>query len=1011
LYGLILDIQKLFRYNDFGKILAICRKEYIMKRFGKSIRTRLVSLFLCLAVLIPFGATLYAVAQTTTKSYVEPTFLVDFSEASTVDKFIYFNNTAATCKDKAAYVYFSDKDGAGYCGDPYFAFPLPTDSVELTTYHYFAMLIKTTYTEQDGELRFETTKTDGSFPCQRFSYKNTSDWQLIVIDLTDLSTLLFHNNRPIEGTLKHLRLDPFEDCASSVEYWIKAYALYDNLEDALTFDQFESKIEENLIPPLPDIDYSKYWMGEAFAHPVADDRMGWVGYGYNDLYKCEIDKLLAQGYGTVVSNVNFNPEYLRDDAEFDILRKTYDYAISKGMSTWIYDEYQWPSGKAFGLVLEGHDEFEANGIEHRVITVTSSDVEYAISGKDMEIMQAILTDESGTRNVAFSKNSLSVTATGEWQLDVYVRRKTYEGEEDRTDFTKLRDVNLLDPGAVKRFIDVTYVKYRDTFGDSFSNVKAFFTDEPQLGNRAKDGYAVWSEGFAEAFKARYGYDLNIASIFSGESNQDKLARVHYYQLVASLFKTSYVDQITDWCEANGTNSSGHFLFEEDMNDHIETYGGDFLQLVGGMTIPGLDLLWVDPDHLLSNNNIGNFMGLRYVKSAAKNANKSDVMVEWNPCTTDTEQFLNDKLGTSFGGAAISRLCGANIFHVIDPARSYTYPDINALNLYIARMNTILDGKREIGDVAVFYPIATVQAYHNADNDHSSTSGGAEPTKSYLINRHYVQLCQDLLQNQILYSVVDDQSLAAATVLEDGRIVVGEGVYRTLVIPYAEYMSLEACEKLSQFANGGGRVIFVETKPSHAMRADQDDEVCAIMDAIPSRVRNEMDASLIKDIIKNTNHLLSISRISNLSGTGLLYGDFADDTHEISFMVNTTEQDGSLTLSYKDGYTGTYTVYYPGSAMIEEYAGEATITVPRYEGVFVVRGKDEDITTPTDTETETDALTESASDTESTSSDTKTDTDAVPDGEKAGCKSALSVYVPAVVAGVVSTFIFRKKKKV
>ena len=984
-----------------------------MKRFGTNTPKRLLSLFLCLAMVIPAGAILVTTAQTPqeAEAYVAPTFLVDFAESAAVDKFLYYNNTVAIQKDDSAYLYFSNENGSGHCGDPYFAFPLPEDStIELTTYHYFTMLVKTTYTEQRGELRFETTETGGNFPCQQFTYKDTSDWQLVVVDLTDLSTLLFHNNCSIEGTLTHLRLDPFWDCDSSAEYWIKAYALYDNLEDALTFEHFKSNVvEEDHSFALPDIDYSKYWMGEAFANPAAEDRMGWVGYGYTDLHQHEINKLLDQGYGTVVSNVTFNSQYLKDDAEFEILRQTYEYAVQHGMTTWIYDEYQWPSGKAFGIVLEGHDEFEATGIEHRVITGDSSAVEYAISGKDIEIMQAVLTDENGTRNVAFSKSSLSVEASGEWQLDVYVRRKTYEGEEDRTDFTKLRDVNLLDANAVKRFIDVTYVKYRDTFGDSFSHIEAFFTDEPQLGNRAKEDYAVWSEDFAEVFKARYGYELNVASIFSGDSEQDKLTRMHYYQLVASLFKTSYADQITAWCEANGTKSSGHFLFEEDMNDQIETYGGDFLQLVGSMTIPGLDLLWVDPDHLLSNSNIGNFMGLRYTKSAAKNASKSDVMVEWNPCTTKTEQFLGDKLGTSFGGAAITRLCGANVFQVIDPSRSYTYSEINALNLYIARMNTILDGKRETCDVAVFYPIATVQAYHDADSDHSSTTGGYEPTKSYLINSNYVQLCQDLLQNQVLFSVVDDESLAAATVTEDGHIVIGEGVYRTLVIPYSEYMSLEACEKLAAFAAAGGRVIFIETKLTHAMQADQDEEVCALMDAIPSRVRAKWDSTLLRDIVNNTNHLLSFSITSGLAKTELLYGDFADDTHDITFLVNTTENDGQLTLSYKDGYDGTYFVYYPGSAMIEEYEGEATITIPRYEGIFVVRGEDVDVT-ETDTEAESDDATESAEETTTMAADMPTETSTSTDTQAAGCKAALPVCVSAMIVGTLPVLFIRKKKQ-
>ena len=867
--------------------------------------------------------------------------VVDFASYDVCNQFPYFNNTAALSEDGAARIYFANKAGTTSCPDPYFALPLPADSVDLATYHYMAMVVKTSNPSGTGEIRFETPGTSGYFPCQRFSYAATTDWQLIVVDLTDLNTVLSHSGAPITGKLTHLRLDPFASCSGSTEYAIKAYALFSSAADAQTLIHFKSNAQEGgFTVSLPNIDYSSYWRGAEFATPNDSYRMGFVEYGYNELYQVSVDKLLQQGYNTVVSNVNFNQQYLKDEAEFDLLRRAYEYADGKGMSTWIYDEYQWPSGKAYGLVLEGHDEYEATGIEHRTVTGHTATASYTISGGDIRIMDAVLTDGSGTRQVSFTNQAVSAQTTGSWRLDVYVLRKTYEGVEDPTDFTTLRDVNLLNPNAVSRFIDVTYAKYRDTFGESFGVVEAFFTDEPQLGNRAKANYAVWNEGLAEAFKAQYGYDLKISSIFSGDTDQDKLTRLHYYQLAASLFKTSYADQITAWCEANGTKSSGHFLYEENMNDHVETYGGDFLQLVGSMSIPGLDLLLVDPDHVLVDNNIGNVMGMRYTKSAAKNASKSDVMAEWNPGATQMPAFVNDELGASLGGASIARLCGVNVFQVIDPFKSYTNTEINTLNLYIARMNALLDGTREMGDVAVFYPIATVQAYHNADNDHSSMSGGTNPTKAYQINEKYTQMCLDLLQNQILFTVVDDQSLSVASVTNGGHLAVGEGVYKTVIVPYAEYMSVEAAQALARFANAGGRVIFVETKPTHATAYGQDGTLSTVLNQMPSSFRASFDATLVSDLLGNTNHLLTISNVSGMSKDRLLYGDFTDDIHEISFVVNSSDTDGTMTLSYKDGYADTYFVYDPSSAMIREYTGTATITIPRYQGVFVVRYEEE-----------------------------------------------------------------------
>ena len=85
---------------------------------------------------------------------------------------------------------------------------------------------------------------------------------------------------------------------------------------------------------------------------------------------------------------------------------------------------------------------------------------------------------------------------------------------------------------------------------------------------------------------------------------------------------------------------------------------------------------------------------------------------------------------SYGGASISRLLGCNVFHVINPQYNYTTTQLQDLNNYVGRMNTVLDEVTECGDIAVFYPIATVQALHNADSDHSSTTGGQKPTEVF-----------------------------------------------------------------------------------------------------------------------------------------------------------------------------------------------------------------------------------------------------------------------------------------
>lgn len=959
-----------------------------------------VSLCLVSLPIAPFPA----VAEET--SYVQPDYVVEFSSYNTIDTCSDICNITPTLKDGVMDITFHDT-GAGNCFDPYISLALDVGKYNCEEYPYLALLVKTNKQDLKGQLRFRTPSTGADYPCQEFSYRNTDDWQVVVVHITNRSSLLFYPpGGELTGGYTNLRLDMFNnDCPADTEYAVKAYALYKTAEDAETFIHYQTKAEqdaENKNDILNSVDYPAFWQGTAFRDPAMQKKMRWVACGYNN-NTASIDKLIRQGYGGFTSNVLYNMDYLQDDKEFAILKDVFAHANSQGMNTWIYDEYQWPSGKAFGLVLQGHDEFEATGIEHKLLTGKGGTASYTPGGKDIRIMQAVLKDDNGTRNLEVSPDgSVSVAAKGRWELDVYVLRYTYDGVEDPTNWETLRDVDLLNPAAVARFIDVTHKQYKQKLGPVFANVEGFFTDEPQLGNRAMLSYAVWTPDLDKKFYETYGYELNLPSLFEGFSDYDKIIRMNYYRLVASLFKSSYVDQIADWCESNGTVSSGHLLFEEDMNDHIETYGGDFLQFVGGMTIPGADTLWVNPDLLMGKHNIGNYMGLRYVASAAKNAGKPDVFLEYNPDAADA--LPDDPMPASLGGASLSRLLGCNVFHVINPQYNYTTDQLVELNTYIGRMNTILDEVTECGDIAVFYPIATVQALHNADSDHSSTTGGEKPSQAYELNTRYENLCKNLLTNQYMFTVLDDETICAATVTTDGRLVAGLGSYRVVILGYTQYISVEALRKLTHFTEAGGTVIFVGETPEHGLRLEQEDTIATLMTRLESqpRFKNGAGSQLIDTLNTLSHRDLTVNVVAG-DQSNLLMADFESTDRDVTFMVNTSYTDTTVKLSYTDGYTGKATLYHPATGYIETVTlGEGKeITVPACVGLILMREADNTRDNTPFVPTEEPETTPA-----DTADSTNTEAVTTPAG---GCKSSLGMTA-ALVALMSAATVFHKKKE-
>ena len=961
------------------------------------------ALLTCIAVAIIFPC------MATDDRYVAPAYVVDFNDQNNVTKS--FDSHAVTgvhdAAEQAMKMLFADTEN-GACDDPYINLALPSGIIDIAKYHYMALLIKTDYTAAQGEMRLRSGSTGNNYPFFRFDYATTDDWQVVIVDLTDLSAVgAYPQGQKISGALSNLRLDMFHNrCAADVNYYLKAYGLYDSYSAAKTFIYFESEVSNQ--PVKPDVDYSQYWRGDDFYAPSNANRMNWLSYGFNSTYTAQVDMLLAQGYGGIVSNVNFNQQYLKDEKEFELLLRTYQYAKDKDMTLWIYDEYQWPSGSAYGQVLDTNAAWRATGIEHIQLTPDSAKGTYTLRDQyDIALMLATVKADGKTWTLDHDGTSLSFDLTGEIDgacvLDLYVLRYNDRHVEDRTDFNTLYHVDTLRPDSVARFIELTHQHYKDAFGEDFSIVDAFFTDEPSQGNRDQENYIVWTEGLEQKFKDTYGYDLELPLLFEGNTEQAQRMRIHYYTLVASLFKTSYIDQISAWCEQNGTASSGHLLFEENMNDHVETYGGDFMQIIGGMTMPGVDILWVHPNQLLSQCFVGNHLGVRFVVSAARNAGKTDVMIEYNPSAVSTGDFENDKMGASIGGITLTRLFGTTVYNVINPQKDYTIEQINALNTYVGRLNTLLDGTTEAGDLALFYPIATVQALHNADDVHSSAFGNG--TDAVKLNDNYTSICLELLQKQVLYSIIDDQSICAATVTADGRLVIGNGSYRTLVLAYGEYISGPAAEKLAEFKAAGGTVVFVGTKYSDykAVETDGNERVSTAMAKLAECEQFSLTVAANR-LSKMVTHTMKLTSLDGVPSKSVLYGEFFDAEHDISYVANSTAKNAKATLAFTDGYDGAYTVYYPYTGDVQSGSGnQVEIDLPAYCAVLIVR---EDKNTANDT-----PYVPETTETETTTPE-QTDAPAIsePEEQQSGCKSAMGAFsvLAATVAGALA--LGKKKRK-
>ena len=124
--------------------------------------------------------------------------------------------------------------------------------------------------------------------------------------------------------------------------------------------------------------------------------------------------------------------YLETLEGLDLFLQGVRAALDMGFRLWIYDEKGYPSGSAGGQVLKNHRELEAMGIK-------------------------------------YNGGSYTISPLYEWT------------HPSRSFGEKRRYINLLHSDAVRRFIEMTHLRYASVMpAELFEPIEAFFTDEPSL---------------------------------------------------------------------------------------------------------------------------------------------------------------------------------------------------------------------------------------------------------------------------------------------------------------------------------------------------------------------------------------------------------------------------------------------------------------------------------------------------------------------------------------------------
>lgn len=399
-------------------------------------------------------------------------------------------------------------------------------------------------------------------------------------------------------------------------------------------------------------------------------------------------------------------QYL-DDNWFSLFRHTMEKGRELDMNVWIYDENSYPSGFAGGHVNEAMPESYDEGVA----------LKYLRAGVLPDTVDRFFCCLRREGDAFIDITAEAVSRRGE-KGDYYLFYKAYNPTSPW--YSGFSYVDLMHEGVADKFIELTLDGYKKVVGEEFGGtVPGWFTDEPQIVVTDRESIR-WTPDLFDAFRARWGYDLepNLVSLWE-EVGPWRQVRHNYRDVLMNLFLDRYIKVCHDYCERNNLVFTGHF-WEHGWPDM--GHNPDNMAMYAWQQMPGIDLLYNKFDVESPNAHFGNVRSVKEVNSAANQMGRVRKLSEsygggWDMTLRDFKRQGDWEyaLGVNFMNQHIAPLSIAG-------ARKYDYPPAftphspwweyyRELNLHFARLSLALSSGGQYNDVLVLEPTTSIWMYY------------------------------------------------------------------------------------------------------------------------------------------------------------------------------------------------------------------------------------------------------------------------------------------------------------
>ncbi len=559
------------------------------------------------------------------------------------------------------------------------------------------------------------------------------------------------------------------------------------------------------------------------------------------------DKCGYGGFGVVPFGKNFRPVYL-SDAYMDIYGKMLEKASELGMTVSLYDEFGFPSGSV-GAFAEGDDtprfqqkfpDLTIQRLDKTEENITGP-VAYEKKIPLGRIMGAVAIEESDLKRIDITGKILNGilkwnVPSGKWKIMIF--NCVIDG---------IPIADYLNPEAVLKFTemvhDVYYKRFREYFGPV---IYGTFFDEPSMFHAR---FRMWTPDFNEKFTKKYGFSpvSLYPAMWYDIGPETESARNYLFGFRAELYAEGFTKVVSDWSVAHGITATGHTAPEEAL-DPVNS-AGDLMKSFKYLEIPGIDKIG-------GQRPAERFYKL--VSSAANNWDKNLVMSETYGAMPDYEK-PGDLTWNQIDSIAMDQYTkGINMLipHAVwyDNTKVTYKPELSDRNplyadslkyftKFLSRLNVMLQNNgRHVADIAVLYPIASLQGDHYFDERQgpSNTDGPPDPSNEYYKSAvreiDYVNVANWLTSSAGKdYTFIHPEVLDEKCTISPGRLMLKNKInaesYRVIIVPSCKTISLTNMRKIADFYNLGGMVIFTTRLPFKSTESGKDNEVANIVKSV------------------------------------------------------------------------------------------------------------------------------------------------------------------------------------